>query len=447
MTIDPFEPNPEHFPRDGSLEQDPAPRTLQEDPPLDSFPLHPIDQEILETTGGLPALPLLVNPEVLERLRSRPPSVHTIETTDRNSTEGAERSNPDNPDFPRSQDSHREDYTYRGFLLKPRRAAYERALEIYRDQDGDREGKFTARLKDCRRHAWFVQSKVTKKLRIQSSRCKLRWCPICRDVSRSIVTRAVDDWLQIQKYPKMLTLTMKHNDDPLQLQIKHLYDCFRKFRQRAFFHRKVTGGVWFFQLKYNERSEQWHPHIHCLIAGQFLPHNQLKTLWHKVTGDSHVVDIRPVKDLENASTEVARYATSPADLSAVNIKQALDIHYATKNRRICGSWGTAKKIKLSPQKQDDTEEWVKVADFYFVNIQRSYSYKIAAFWRCYKLGHPYDGPQIQEDRDVFRDEMDILMSLEDLPKTDAEWYMRLKRNRDGPWTKFFEKKEETTCTT
>jgi hypothetical protein len=252
-----------------------------------------------------------------------------------------------------------------------------------------------------------------------------------------IITLAVDEWLQIQKYPKMITLTLKHSDDPLQLQIKRLYDAFRKLRRRAYFQRLITGGVWFFQLKLNLQTEQWHPHIHCLVAGKFLPHARLRSLWKEITHDSDIVDIRPVKDLENASTEVARYATSPADITRMSIEQSFDVYYSTKHRRICGSWGTAKKVTLKPTPQDDQDDWCKVADFYFVNVQKQYDKTALEFWKCYKKDQPYDGPRIQNESDVFEDELDILLSVRDLPETYQQFHMRLEEGRKRPWTKFF----------
>lgn len=426
MTTDRFDLDPERVPWEEP--RDHAGHAVE---------LHPIDREILRTTGDLPGLPLLLNPQVLEELRSPPPSVHTIETTGRKPPEGAERTPAGNLESSIDGPEDRPDYTFRGFLLRTRSESYARALEIYADVDGSFGGKLSSRLQNCRKFAWFVQNQATKKLRVMSSRCKLRWCPICRDVSRRIVTTAVDKWLKIQKFPKMITLTLQHSDDPLQLQITKLYDCFRRLRRRAYFQRLITGGVWFFQLKFNSTSEQWHPHIHCLVAGKFLPHARLKALWLEITGDSYVVDIRPVKDLENASTEVARYATSPADITSVDLQRALEIFYATKNRRICGSWGSAKGTTLAPTPQDTGEEWVKVADFYFVNVQKEYNLDASEFWKCYRLDLPYDGPRIQDEREVYSDELNILMSLEDLPKDSREWFARVERNRSGPWRKFF----------
>lgn len=411
------------------------------DPQPNPVELHPIDQEVLELTGSLPHLPLFLNPAISEKLREPPPSVHRIETSCRNSTEGAERSNPDDLDSRTTDQTDRQDYTYRGYLLRPRMDAYVRAREIYAAVDGTFAGKFSSRLQQCRKFAWFMQSSVTNKLRVMSSRCKLRWCPICRDVSRLIVTTAVREWLELQRYPKMITLTLKHSDDPLQLQIKRLYDSFQKLRRRAYFQRLITGGVWFFQLKFNQGTQQWHPHIHCLVAGKFLPQNRLKNLWLKITGDSYVVDIRPVKDVESCAAEVARYATSPADITAVDLERALEIFYATKHRRICGSWGSARSIVLKPKPLEDTAEWTKVADFYWINVAKDYDPGARAFWTAFKKGEPYEGPQLQQLTEVFKEELYVMRHC-DRDIIDIKTFISMvTKGRDHDWQGFYSDKE------
>lgn len=405
--------------------------------PQNPVSLHPIDQETLELCGELPSLPLLVNPAILAKLRQPPPSVHTIETTDRNSTLRVERPNARNLALDECPDQERQDFSYRGYLLKPRIESYRRALEIYAAVDGSFGGKFSSRLQSCRKFAWFVQSSVTNKLRVMSSRCKLRWCPICRDVSRMIVTKSVEEWLQIQKYPKMITLTLLHSDDPLSIQITRLYDCFRKLRRRAYFQRLITGGVWFFQVRFNKQTEQWHPHIHCLVAGQFLPQARLKSLWHKITGDSYVVDIRPVRDVESCANEVARYATSPGDITTVSLGRAIEIYDSTKHRRICGSWGSARSLILKPTPLEDTGEWTKVADFYFINVKKEFDPKVRAFWKCFKTGKPYDGPQLQKLTDVYREEL-LAFDSTNAEIIDNRAFIRLVMGgREHDWKGFY----------
>ena len=414
-----------------SLEQTPHP-----------LPLHPLDQEILELTHDLPHLPLLVNPDVLAKLRQSSPFVHTIETSVRNSPRGFETTDARKVATALPDPEDRQDMSYRGYLLQPRIDHYVRAREIYAAVDGGYSGKFSSRLQQCRKFAWFVQSSVTNKLRVQSSRCKLRWCPICRDVSRMIVTKAVEAWLAIQKYPKMITLTLCHSDDPLDLQVKRIYDSFRKLRRRAFFERRISGGVWFFQLKFNKDTQQWHPHIHCLVAGKFLPHGELKKLWHKITGDSYVVDIRPVKDLAGCSNEVARYATSPADITAVNLERALDIYYATKHQRICGSWGSAKSMSLKPTPLEDTGEWHKVADFFFINVKKDYDPSVLHFWKCFKQGRAYDGPQLQRLTDVYREELAVYDSTNVEVLTVQQFDHMVRKGRAANWKGFYAPLEE-----
>jgi len=410
-----------------------------QDPELKPNPvqLHPIDQQVLELSGSLPGLPLLVNPEVLDRLRRPPSSVHTIETSGRNSTRRSERSDESNPESDLHIDRERPDYSYRGYLLRNRMDSYVRAAEIYADVDGSFGGKFSSRLQECRKNAWFVQSSKTNMLRVMSSRCKLRWCPICRDVSRMIVTSAVKEWLEIQKFPKMITLTLEHSGDPLSVQIEHLYDSFRKLRRRAFFKNHITGGVWFFQIKFNARTEQWHPHIHCLVAGKFLPQSELKGLWHEITGDSYIVDIRGVKDIEGCAKEVARYATSPADITAVDLDRALEIYWSTKHRRICGSWGNARSLILRPVPLEDSGEWSKVADFYFINVKKEYDSDTRKFWKCFKTGEPYDGPQLQKLTDVYREEL-LAFDCTNAEVIDNRQFIRLiTKGRQNDWKGFY----------
>lgn len=387
--------------------------------------LHPLDQERLALIGDLPDLPLLISPQIRSRLARSPSSVHTIETTGRNSTRRVESPDPRPVEFSYVVDDERQDYSYRGYLLRPRMHAYIRAREIYAEVDGSFGGKFSSRLQNCRKNAWFVQHDTTGDIRVQSSRCKLRWCPICRDVSRMIVTSAVESWLREQKYPKMLTFTLEHTDDELTTQIKKLYDSFRKIRKRVLLKRAITGGIWFFQITFNQQTEQWHPHIHCLIAGAFIPHGKLKSLWHKITGDSFIVDIRPVRDIESASSEVARYATSPADITKTDLEHALDVYYATRNRRICGTWGSARGLKLKPTPLDDHDSWYKVADFYYVNVNKKTDANCKAFWHCFKCGKPYTGPLVQDERDVYREELAFLRETDPSPPLAFHTFMRL----------------------
>ncbi|GAI50004.1 unnamed protein product, partial [marine sediment metagenome] len=133
---------------------------------------------------------------------------------------------------------------------------------------------------------------------------------------------------------------MQHSDDQLYVQIDKLYKSFRELRRRTDFKKAVTGGVWFFQIKKSKTDGCWHPHIHAVVTGDFFPRRRLSRIWCEITCGSLVTEIRAIKDPAGAANEVARYATSPGDISSMSPDDGLEMADAMHGRRICGTWGT-----------------------------------------------------------------------------------------------------------
>ena len=218
----------------------------------------------------------------------------------------------------------------------------------------------------CRTHAWFVQHKITGKVRVASSRCGFRWCPLCIKTRRYVITQAVSAWLKSKKRPKFLTLTLKHSESSLTEQIDNLYKFFKTLRRRPWFKKRLYGGIWFFQVKKSESDELWHPHLHIVFDGRYLDHDELKQYWREITHTSSIVDIRAIKCPAKAAKYVARYAAAPCNLSDLDIARRVEIVLALHSRRICGTFGNAKVIKLSPGPPPDAEEWQYVGSFFDV---------------------------------------------------------------------------------
>ncbi|GAH90884.1 unnamed protein product [marine sediment metagenome] len=154
-----------------------------------------------------------------------------------------------------------------------------------------------------------------------------------------------------------MTLTLKHSNAPLLTQIEKLYADFRKLRKDKQFKKYCTGGVWFFQIKLNKETGQWHPHIHCVIAGKYIPHGWLSQKWLDVTTSSSVVDIRLVHDPEKMANEVARYAARPAEMKNFPMDLRKEIFYAMHRRRLCGTWGIGKRVSLCPPRTVDKDKF------------------------------------------------------------------------------------------
>lgn len=296
--------------------------------------------------------------------------------------------------------------SYRSFLDDNTPGPALASRKFYKMVDPFGSSKFSDRLYDCRRFAWFIRHKETGRVRIAAKQCRLRWCYHCSEARQQFITQAVKPWFEKAARPKLLTVTLKHTDDPLDEQIAFLYKCFSKFRNRMYLKSRIRGGVWFFQVTYNKKDQQWHPHIHALLNSNYLDHSELKVLWHKITGTSNVVHIRAVHDPERTLSHNARYAARPSALIKIPEELWPTLYDAFDGRRICGTWGDAREISLRPKKPEDSSEWQSIGDFTTVYAMRNCDEDAREIWRAWMKNLPV-GPAVSMKRiENFRDEIE-----------------------------------------
>lgn len=273
---------------------------------------------------------------------------------------------PTKLDTQETSDTHAITSSYRDFLISGCKKDIDHAAAVYGELDKLENSARYSVLNQCKSKAWFVRNIHTGNIRVAASRCHLRWCPLCIKTKVYIITQSVSGWLKERKDCKFLTVTLKHNDLPLSEQVDRLYDCFRKLRRRRWFLDIVKGGIWFFQIKKSKTDGKYHPHIHFLIEGGFVPRKKLSAEWLEITGDSMIVDVRPVKDEQKAAEYVARYAAAPCRLADLSLESSVELVQALHSRRICGTWGTGSEIKLAAQKPEDAEDWEWIAGWSWV---------------------------------------------------------------------------------
>jgi len=246
---------------------------------------------------------------------------------------------------------------YRESLCSEEYQATEKMYSITDKQDSTHRVDI---LLNCRKYAWFARDNVTGLVHVCSNSCRLRWCPICSGGRSKYITNSVTDWIRKWKHPRFLTLTLKHSNSPLSHQIDTIYKHFRTLRKDKQFKQYVEGGIWFFQVKLSKRGDQWHPHIHCLIVGKYLPHDWISRKWLRITKTSNVVDIRAVTDPKRTAEYVARYCSRPAKLSQYPPELNVEIMRAMHGRRLCGTWGKAKGTSLSPPRYVPKEKYTRL---------------------------------------------------------------------------------------
>lgn len=301
--------------------------------------------------------------------------------------------------------------TYGDILRRSCRPDYLAADAVYSFLDGDAHFGNASTLSQCRDKAWFTRNDDSGDVRIASKTCHLRWCPLCAAARRNYISFEVNKWVESLKHPKFLTLTMKHTDAPLSHQVMYLYKYFRSLRKMKYFNELVTGGIWFFQIKKSKSDSRWHPHIHCLIGGKYIPHGWLSKAWCKVTYGSSIVDIRPIKDSRKASNDAARYAACPGSLHGLSLEDGVDLVTTMHGKRIVGTWGSARCVSLRAPKISESGKWSNIGSWYHVMSSRDEDQNARAiayaFYNNQPLAQGIDMAHV--DPELHRlDEIDVL---------------------------------------
>lgn len=237
--------------------------------------------------------------------------------------------------------------TYRNYRTSLNPDEVQASLRLYEQVD-NRDGKNRVeQFSSCRTLAWFVRDNDSGKVHVQSNSCRLRWCPLCAAGKTAYLMRVVSDWAEPKHNVRFVTLTLKHTSEPLTGQIDRLYSAFKLMRRDKEFKKLVSAGIWFFQVKLNKDQTEWHPHLHILVTGRYLPKALLSRIWFRCTKSSKIVDIAYVHNKQATIRYVARYCARPSNLSDMPEEFAIDVFDALHGRRLCGSWGCGDDLKLS----------------------------------------------------------------------------------------------------
>jgi hypothetical protein len=175
--------------------------------------------------------------------------------------------------------------------------------------------------------------------RIAGSSCHDRLCTPCANARSHRLKLAL---MQVMhgKRISFITLTLAGKDAGLQEKVDRLYKHFKALRQHPLWSENVRGGAAFLEVKWSEKAKRWHPHLHCICDADFIDQGELSTVWRTISKDSFIVDVRRVRNDEQAAGYVTKYASKPLNTSFANDPVLLDeAMVALKGRRLCIAYG------------------------------------------------------------------------------------------------------------
>lgn len=187
--------------------------------------------------------------------------------------------------------------------------------------------------------------------------CHDRFCwPCARTRSRRIAENLSRKIILARS--RFLTLTLSSDDTPLSQQITRLYRCFKTLRQDQWWGDNVTGGAAFLEVTLNKHTNRWHPHLHPLVQGNYLPQSVLSRKWLALTGNSPIVHIKLVPDARTIANYVCKYASKCIDDSVFDDPDKLqELMISLGGRRLCLTFGDWRGWKLLEAAQMDLSEY------------------------------------------------------------------------------------------
>lgn len=241
------------------------------------------------------------------------------------------------------------------------------AVKYSRYLAAEGESKLARTLADCGTYATFRDYFTVGQTRLAKiCTCKKHLiCPLCAIRRGAKAMRVYLARVQhLQEGDKglrafLVTLTVKNGPD-LAERFKHLATCLRAMHKRRKGKDgrgeilKALSAVWSYE--FTNRGKGWHPHVHAVWLCHESPDaEKLSAEWRAITGDSFVVDVRPMDEADpvGAFLEVFKYALKFADLANPD---RLHAFRTLRGKRLQDSFGDLRGLDVEPGDGDELLE-------------------------------------------------------------------------------------------
>ena len=320
------------------------------------------------------------------------------------------------------------------FTLAQFKENYEKDVK---NQESINALKSAQKLNECGNYLLFKNFYTIGESSSQNSTCGQHLlCPFCAAIraSRAIqrYVERIDQVLQENRKlkPVLITLTVKNGSD-LAERSEHLMKSFRTLleRRRDYLKKgwgysefcKVQGAMYSYENTFNEKTGEWHPHIHMFaLVDQWIDQQEFSEYWHSITGDSMVVDVRRAKKekghgYSKAAAEVCKYALKFGDLSVENTWEAFKV---LKGKRLTGSFGLLWGVKIPDTMTDDMPE----GDLPYLEMLYKFAYGKKSYYDLQATRHvePKETDRMRSEEEAPTDRHDRMRDV-DLARTDGAY--------------------------
>lgn len=162
-------------------------------------------------------------------------------------------------------------------------------------------------------------------------------CPVCSKKWAAMTKKRLSLGIAAMKAPKLITLTLTKRRS-VDENLNRIWDLrralFRRLRKKRY---RIGAWVGVVELP---------NHIHLVADTSYIPQRKISTIWKALSGDSYIVDIRPLRGAERGAGYVSKYlskalgANMPPDLlKGFHVVQTHGILALPKNGLKCPCCG------------------------------------------------------------------------------------------------------------
>lgn len=211
--------------------------------------------------------------------------------------------------------------------------------------------------RNCGADSWvMVNPNDPNDLKVQGSWCRNRFCQVCAGHRARTIAANLSAAIGTAE-PLFITLTLADTASGLRAAIDRLRESFALLRRTRLWADRVTAGAWFLEIKYSAKALRWHPHLHIIALGRYVPQSELSATWKGITGDSYIVDIQRCPNRNEAAAYASKYASKPLNPTFANCPTLLDECIAAlTGQRMCGTFGQWRGLKLASEPDEDPDE-------------------------------------------------------------------------------------------
>ena len=202
----------------------------------------------------------------------------------------------------------------------------------------------------------FLQSVLTEDLKrskiVKSNRCMNRFCPICAATKarkNGFMLGVVLNYLSNERKYEFLFLTLTVRNvlgTDLKSELDKQYESLKRFIQRKEFKAISLGYLRKTEVTYNSSRNDFHPHIHMLIAVErtyftnpkkYVRQDKWLELWRQSRRDDSITQVYIAKANQSSFAELAKYEAKATDMLNYD-ESVFDVFYRALKGRKTLTW-------------------------------------------------------------------------------------------------------------